>query len=161
MNIMIRRAEDKDSDTLTLISFAAKRYWNYPEKYFEVWKNELTITPDYINQNEVHVAKVDGKAVGFISIVEVENDFKAGEVSIIKGFWLDHIFVHPDFIGERVGSELIFFAKKLCRRKDISCLYILSDPNAQGFYDRIGAQFIEEVSSNIKGRTVSLYKFLI
>lgn len=161
LNIMIRRAEDRENKTLTSISFAAKRYWKYPEEYFEVWKDELTITPDYITQNEVHVAKVDGKVVGFISIVEVKNDFKAGDLLIRKGYWLDHIFVHPSFIGNRIGSELIFFAKGLCKEKNISCLHILSEPNAKGFYDRIGAQFIEAVPSNIKGRTVSLYKFPI
>lgn len=161
MNIMIRRAEDKENEILTLIAFEAKRYWKYPEEYFDVWKDELTITPDYINKNEVHVAKVDGKAVGFISIVEVKNDFQVGDLLIGKGFWLDHIFVHPSFIGNRVGSELIFFLKKLCKENNISCLHFLSDPNAKGFYDSIGAQFIEEVPSNIKGRTVSLYKLPI
>lgn len=161
MNIKIRRAEDNESDILTSISFAAKRYWKYPEEYFDVWEDELTITPDYINQNEVHVAKVDGKAVGFISIVEVKNDFHVKEFLIRKGFWLDHIFVHPSFIGKRVGYELIFFAKELCRGKNIGCLYILSDPNAKGFYDKIGTQFIREVPSSIKGRTVSLYKLQI
>ncbi len=85
-NIIIRRADDKESDILTSISFAAKRYWKYPEEFFEVWKDELTITPDYINQNEVYVAKVDGKTVAFISIVQVKNDFQAGEVLISKGF---------------------------------------------------------------------------
>ncbi len=160
-NIIIRRADDTESDILTSISFAAKRYWKYPEGFFEVWKDELTITPDYINQNEVYVAEVDGKTVAFISIVQVKNDFQAGEVLISKGFWLDHLFVYPPFIGKGVGSELIFFAKELCRRKGISCLHILSDPNAKGFYDRIGAQFIEEVSSNIRGRTIALYLFPI
>lgn len=159
MNIMIKRANDKESDTLTAISFASKRYWKYPQEYFDVWKDELTITPDYINQNEVHVAKVDGKAVGFISIVEVKDEFQAGELLIQKGFWLDHIFVHPNFIRKRVGSKLISFATELCRQKNIRFLHIFSDPNAKGFYDRIGAQFIDEVPSNIKGRTVSLYKF--
>jgi GNAT superfamily N-acetyltransferase len=158
---MIRSADDKESDTLTSISFAAKRYWKYPEEFFDVWKEELTITPDYINQNEVYVAKVDEKPVGFLSIIEVKDDFQAGELLIRKGFWLDHIFVHPDLIGKRVGSELISFTNELCKQKNIKCLHILSDPNAKGFYQKIGAQFMKEVPSNIKGRTVSLFKFAI
>lgn len=161
VSITILCAEENESDELTSISFAAKRYWKYPEEYFDVWKDELTITPSYINQNQVHVAKIDGKAIGFISIVEVKDDFQLGELLIRKGFWLDHIFVHPDFIGKRVGSKLISFAKELCRRKDIIYLHILSDPNAKGFYNKIGAQYIEEVPSNIKGRAVSLFKLCI
>lgn len=158
---MIRRASHNESDMLTSIAFASKRYWKYPETYFDVWKDELTITSAYINRNDVHIARVDGMAVGFFSIVEIDEDFQTGDLLVRKGFWLDHIFVHPDFIGKRVGTELISFAKELCRQRNISCLYILSDPNAKGFYERIGAQFIEEVPSNIEGRTVSLYKFPI
>ncbi|GAB6151902.1 GNAT family N-acetyltransferase [Desulfosporosinus burensis] len=161
MNIMIRPADAVDRDILTSISFAAKRYWKYPEEYIDVWKDELTITLDYINKNEVHLAMVEGKVVGFISIVEVKDDFQTGELLIRKGFWLDHIFINPDFIGKRVGSKLISFAKESCRRKNITSLQILSDPYAKGFYDKVGAQFIEEVPSNIRGRFVSLYKFLI
>lgn len=161
VNILIRRAEGKESNTLTSISFAAKRYWKYPEEYFDIWKDELTITEEYINQNEVYVADVDDKAVGFISIVEVKNDFQAGEFLIRKGFWLDHIFIHPSFIGKRVGSKLIFFAREVCRGKNIGSLHILSDPNAKGFYENISAQYIEEVPSNIKGRNVSLFKLPI
>jgi GNAT superfamily N-acetyltransferase len=155
---MILCADENESDILTSISFAAKRYWNYPEEYFDVWKEELTITPDYIKQNQVYVAKIDGKAVGFASLVEVKDDFQVGELLITKGFWLDHIFVHPDYIGKRVGSNLISFVKKSCRKKNISYLHILSDPNAKGFYNTIGAEYIKEVPSSIQGRTVSLYK---
>ncbi|WP_006716075.1 GNAT family N-acetyltransferase [Desulfitobacterium metallireducens] len=159
--MLIRRAEGKESNILTSISFAAKRYWKYPEEYFDIWKDELTITEEYINENEVYVADVDDKAIGFISIVEVKNDFQAGELLIRKGFWLDHIFVHPSFIGRRIGSELIFFARGLCRERNIGFLHILSDPNAKGFYESINAQYIEEVPSNIKGRNVSLFKLPI
>ncbi len=161
MNIMIRPADVVDSDILTSISFAAKRYWKYPEEYYGVWKDELTITLDYINNNQVHVAMVEDDVVGFISIAELKDDFQTGEFLIRKGYWLDHIFINPDYIGRKVGTKLISFAKELCRSKNITSLHILSDPYAKGFYDRIGAQFIEEVPSNIKGRFVSLYKFLI
>lgn len=155
---MILNAHENESKILTSISFSSKRYWQYPEEYIEVWKEELTITPEYINQNQVYVAKIDGKLIGFISIVEVKDDLPS---EIRKGYWLDHIFIHPDYIGKNVGSELISFVKVLCRRKNISSLNILSDPNAKGFYNKLGAEYIKEVPSSIEGRTVSLYKLEI
>lgn len=161
MDILISRAEVNDSDILTSIAFAAKRYWKYPEEYFAVWKDELTITKDYINQNEVYAARIAGESVGFISIVKMQNDFLAGELWIEKGFWLDHIFVHPSFMMKGVGSKLIFHAMELCKERNIRCLYVLSDPNAKGFYEKMGAQYIDDVQSNIKGRTVSLFKLPI
>ena len=158
MNIVILSADEKESNILTSISFAAKRYWNYPEEYFDVWKEELTITPDYINKNQVYVAKINGEVIGFVSLVEVKDDFQVGELLITKGFWLDHIFIRPELIGKKVVSKLIEFVKEWCRNQNISYLHILSDPNAKGFYNRIGADYIKEVPSSIKGRTVSLYR---
>ena len=42
----IRRARREDAQTLTRISFDSKRYWGYPEPYFEHWAAELTIDPE-------------------------------------------------------------------------------------------------------------------
>ncbi len=51
----IRRARREDAETLTRISFDSKRYWGYPEAYFESWAAELTIDADYIGRNDVFV----------------------------------------------------------------------------------------------------------
>lgn len=53
MEFTVRKALPGDSQPLTRLSFVAKRYWNYPEEYFNIWKNELTISPDYIGKNIV------------------------------------------------------------------------------------------------------------
>ena len=158
MKTSIRQAEDIESNILTSISFASKRYWNYPEEYFSVWKDELTITSDYINENIVFVAEVDKKIVGYFSIVEIKDDFWTGKVLVRKGFWLEHIFIEPDFIGKRIGSELVSFMRDLCRKKKIARICVFSDPNAKGFYNRIGARYIGESPSSIEGRTVSLFE---
>ncbi len=51
--MIIRQAIPTDSKILTDISFAAKNYWNYPQEYFEIWKEELTITDEYIDKGAV------------------------------------------------------------------------------------------------------------
>ncbi|MCL6591969.1 MAG: hypothetical protein K6U80_18720 [Firmicutes bacterium] len=65
MEVNIRKAFMEESATLTDISFASKRFWNYPEEYFEVWKDELTITPEYIQKNDVNVAEFNGEVLGY------------------------------------------------------------------------------------------------
>lgn len=72
MKITIRQAKDIESDILTAISFAAKRYWDYPEKYFTIWKEELTITSNYINDNIVFIAEVDEK------VTQMQRGFMTG-----------------------------------------------------------------------------------
>jgi len=161
MNIVIRPATINDDEVLTNISFASKRYWKYPEQYIEVWKDELTITPSYILKNTVHVAEVTGQVAGYFSLVEVKEDFWAGKVFVNKGIWLEHIFVLPEYIGKGIGSKLIAVLRTKCKEMKIDKVNIFSDPHAKGFYDKLGACYIGEALSSIKGRTVSLYELHI
>jgi hypothetical protein len=64
-----------DSEVLTQISFASKRKWNYPEEYFEIWKDELAITSFYIQNNNVYIGECEGQVIGYFYLVEVKNDF--------------------------------------------------------------------------------------
>ncbi|MBP2644251.1 MAG: GCN5-related N-acetyltransferase [Firmicutes bacterium] len=158
MNILIRPAKEADSKVLTEISFVSKRYWNYPEEYFAVWKDELTITPSYIQHNRLYIAEVDGKEAGYFSLVEVENDFWAGKVFVAKGFWLEHIFIRPEYIGCGIGSQLVEHLKSICKELGLKKVLVFSDPNARGFYDKMGVRYRKEVASSIEGRTVSFYE---
>lgn len=56
---MMRSARKCDADSLTRVSFASKGHWPYPRTYFEIWKDELTIAPDYIEKNVVFVYEVN------------------------------------------------------------------------------------------------------
>jgi GNAT superfamily N-acetyltransferase len=158
MKIFIREAVVSDSEILTQISFAAKRHWNYPDQYFDSWKEELTITPAYIKNNRVYVAEANGRIVGYFSLVEIKNDFWAGKVFVSKGFWLEHIFILPEHIGKGIGTKLVAVLKLKCSEINIDKVKIFSDPNAKGFYDKLGACYLGESPSSIEGRTVSLYE---
>ncbi|MBV5282384.1 MAG: hypothetical protein JZU53_08115 [Paludibacter sp.] len=72
--IQISKAQNSDDDVLTEISFAAKKHWNYPDHYYDLWKDELTITKDYIQQNIVFKALYLGVVIGFYSITENDED---------------------------------------------------------------------------------------
>src|SRR5665647_1437698 len=92
-DIRIERALKSCYKRLTDISFAAKQYWSYPEEYYDIWRDELTITENYIDKNLVFVVIYEEEIVGFSSVVEVENPFGSGEVFIEKGCWLDHLYI--------------------------------------------------------------------
>ena len=161
MELTIRRALATDALFLTSISFGAKRYWNYPEEYFEVWHDELTITEDYIEQNIVYVAQKKDTIIGYFSIVDVNQEHWNGEVFISQGYWLDHIYIRPAYIRSGIGTELMEYAQEYCRENGIEKLYIFSDPFANGFYEKLGATYIKESPSSIENRTVSLYEYHI
>lgn len=154
---MIVPAKTEDSELLTEVSFAAKRYWNYPQENFDIWRDELTITPDYIDSNIVYVIMSDNILAGYFSIVELKSHLEICGVEIRKGFWLDHMFLKPEFIGKGLGTQMFVFMKNICREKLISELGIMADPNAKGFYEKMGCEYTGELPSTITGRTTPYF----
>jgi len=156
--IHIENANNADSPALTEIAFSAKRHWNYPDSFFEIWRDELTISKDYINQNIVFKAKYQDSTLGFYSIVENKSDFFCGEIFVKKGFWLEHIFIIPDFHRIGIGRVLINHAKGISINKGIDSLLIFADPFARGFYDKLGANFLYVSKSSIPDRLIPVYE---
>ncbi len=149
----MRPAIKEDASVLTDISFAAKRYWQYPEEYYRIWQNELTIGPEYIRDNEVWVYENERDICAFYSLVTLNSELKVGEVILARGHWLEHMFVRPIDIGCGIGTELFRHLRRRCTEKKITSLNILVDPNARGFYEKMGCRYVREVPSTIVGRT--------
>ena len=159
--IQIRQAQDIDSDLLTEISFTAKKYWNYPDNYYDLWRDELTITKEYINQNIVFNALYQDAVIGFYSIIENKADFYAGETFVKNGFWLEHLFIKPEFHKQGIGMLLINHAKQASKDMGISDLFIFVDPYAKGFYDKLGADYLYDSQSSIPNRMIPVYDLKI
>lgn len=137
----IRRATSADAIALTEIAHAAKRHWGYPERWIEIWKENLTITPDFISTHEVYVACVEGEIAGFSAVGATE-----GRV------WLEHLWVLPEHIGTGLGKMLFTHAAGVAAATGAAVIEIESDPNAEGFYKRMGSRRVGEVVSEIEGK---------
>lgn len=161
MELSIRRAESSDAAFLTSISVGAKRYWNYPEGYLEIWHDGVTITETYIEKNIVFVAKRKTTIIGYCSTVHLKEDEWRGETKLKAGYWLEHIFVRPAYIKSGVGSKLFEVLIHYCETNDIRLLNILGDSNASGFYHKMGAKYICNLPSNIEGRCLCAFEFVI
>jgi GNAT superfamily N-acetyltransferase len=156
---MIRSAIIEDSETLTNISFESKGYWKYPKEYFEIWQNELTISQNYIQRNDVFVYENYGSIIGYYSIVNLEEDIEICGIPINRGIWLEHMFIDPQYIGKGYGTKLFSHLRKWCIEADIRNVGILADPNSKGFYEKMGCVYIREYPSTIEGRTTPFLKF--
>lgn len=150
MSIQIRRATPADSLLLTELAHAAKRHWGYPERWIVLWREALTITPGFISANEVHVATRGDEAVGFYAL-----QFNA------KRAVLEHLWVHPESIGAGIGRDLFDHAVRTAWSFNATEMEIESDPNAEGFYLRMGARRAGEVLSVLEGQTRALPRLVL
>ncbi|MEK6280653.1 MAG: GNAT family N-acetyltransferase [Acidobacteriota bacterium] len=143
--MQIRKASPIDADVLTQIALDAKRQWGYPEHWMKHWQADLTISTDYLTKNHVFVAESDGRIVGFYALV-----FRKDKAE------LDHMWVAPEHMGTGVGKELFIHAMQDAAGRHISEVLISSEPNAEGFYEKMGAYRIGETVSEIEGQPRSL-----
>lgn len=137
----IIRAKAEDADALTEISHAAKRHWGYPERWIESWRDTLTIRAEFIAANVAYLAMEDARAVGFYLLTN-ESD----------GLHLDHLWIMPRAMGRGVGRALFQHAVAQAKGLGQQTLSIEADPNAEGFYTRMGARRVGVNVTNIDGQ---------
>ncbi len=154
--MMIRAARVTDAGVLSQISFQSKRYWKYPEEYYQIWQEELLVTPEYIKKNNVFLCEEPSEAVAYYSIVNIAENIKISGIEIPRGYWLDHMFVRPSMIGSGLGRQMFVHLYTWCLSKSIEAIHILADPHSRGFYEKMGCAYQREYPSTIPGRTTPL-----
>ncbi len=139
---MIRPATVAEAPTLTKIALDAKSHWGYPEHWIKHWEADLTITPQFINDNQVFVFEDGGEIRGFYALCLNQNDAE-----------LEHMWVAPEYIGTGIGKELFLDAMDRAATLNVDEVQLTADPNAAGFYERMGAKKIGEANSTIDGKS--------
>lgn len=129
MKLDILRGMPEHASILTDIAIAAKRHWDYPEKWIQLWIPELTFSPEYIAENEFWLIEEDEVIVAYYSLKQDA-----------EGLWLDNLWVLPEYMGLGIGLQLFGHALERSRARDEAVLKIEADPNAQSFYEKMGAQ---------------------
>ena len=137
----IVQAKPDDAAALTDIAFAAKRYWGYPERWIEGWRDVLTVPPEFIASHETYAAILGNCPVGFYTLGR-----KDGRLDLL------HLWVSPDAMGRGIGRSLFIHAVE--RTRELGCLQleIESDPNAEGFYLHMGAHRVGSAIKELDGQ---------
>lgn len=141
----IRRVLPEEAEKLTQIALAAKRHWGYPERWIEIWTPQLTYDADYFVQNESWAAELDQGPVAFYTLLEKDS-----------AAWLENLWVVPELIGKGIGRELFLHAVDLARWRGYTLLQLEADPNAAGFYEKMGMHKIGERKSDVEGQPRAL-----
>lgn len=125
----IRRATADDTPVLTAIARAAKAHWGYPAEWLAGWEPMLTFTPADLVRADFFVIEQDGRLLGF-----------SATLPGIPRWTLDHLWVLPEAMGHGLGRRLVEHALSRAIAAGATGLAIESDPNAEGFYARLGAR---------------------
>lgn len=140
------KASKNDLSVLNEISIESKMHWNYPQEWMEKWKDDLIITKEEFEGQEIFKMENSGDIIGFCSIMEKKDAYE-----------VMHLWIKPSFIGQGIGRRLLTetMAEVVTTRKEI---LVISDPNAEQFYKRMGFETFDKIGSYPVGRFLPIMK---
>jgi N-acetylglutamate synthase-like GNAT family acetyltransferase len=142
-------AEAKHTELLRDILISSKGYWGYSQEQLEQWRSNLRFEDEYVSRNTVKLILDESEVIGFFAIVKGDIDE------------LDHLWLLPKAIGKGFGNLVFETILSECKILDITEFYIISDPDAEGFYLKKGALKVGEVYSEPKKRMLPKLKYLV
>ena len=148
--VVFRAAVPADAPELSRIAVAAKRHWGYPEEWIDLWRRELTVTPEDIERDWFGIAEVSGQIAGFVSVSVAGRDAE-----------MDHLWVLPEFMRNGIGNRLLKQALDWCASGGLASLRVVADPNALGFYLAAGGKVIGQRGSIPALRELPVLQFSI
>src|SRR5919204_1444685 len=126
----IRRAEPEDGKAIRDLTAASKGHWAYPPARVREWADRLDLSAARIAAGELYVAEIDGRGVGWVEILPPD-----GGVCV-----LDHLWIEPARMGRELGTRLFRHAVARARELGAHRLEWEAEPNATGFYERMGGR---------------------
>ncbi len=140
--MQIERAQENDHTILSKITYLGKAFWGYDKELLDKWKDDLTITPEYISLNETFKLISDGQIIGYYSFLKLENN-------IVK---LDFLFILPEYIGSGIGKLLMTDFIDKAKSLNIEKIILDADPNAEKFYSKFGFSIYNKLELSVKNR---------
>jgi GNAT superfamily N-acetyltransferase len=143
LSLTIRRADPNEGERLRAIAIASKSHWGYDLGRVREWAAMGDFSPEGIRAKEVYAAEADGKIVAWGALIP------RGEVC-----WLDDLWVDPEWIQIGVGSRLFRFVAEHGRQLGGSRMEWEAEPNAVGFYERMGGRYLRDGETSAWGRVL-------
>jgi GNAT superfamily N-acetyltransferase len=133
VDVSIRPAAANEGGRLRAIAIASKASWGYDLARVSEWAAMADLSAVGLRQKQVFVASAGADLVGWAATVRHGNVL-----------WLDDLWVEPEWMGKGVGSKLFDHAVSLARRSGATRLEWEAEPNAIGFYEKLGGRYLRE-----------------
>lgn len=141
----LSRASPAEQAALTDLCLRSKAHWGYDAAFMATCRAELTLR----DRDFADALAVIGPAHAPHGMVQVSVD---GDTAV-----LERLFVAPQAMGRGHGQALFHWAVTAARTAGAKRLRIESDPDACGFYLRMGARLGGTApSGSIAGRRLPL-----
>lgn len=142
-HITIREATREDEQRLRAIAFTAKATWGYDRDRVRTWAETLQLFGKTAPTAEIYVAETAGLAIAWMRLVP------GNESCVLEDLWVEPISQRAG-----VGTKLFRFAERRACQLDAPRLEWEAEPNAIGFYERMGGRHIRDTPRNEWGRTL-------
>jgi GNAT superfamily N-acetyltransferase len=143
--VIVRAGTERDFARLREIAVEAKAHWGYDRGLVEDWATRGDFEPGSLQAREVYVAEADGEPVGWASLIP------RGKVG-----WLEDLWIDPPWIGRGAGRLLFEHVADRARELGARRLEWEAEPNASGFYERMGATYVRDSEVTEWGRVLDV-----
>ncbi len=143
--VAIREAVREDEQRLREIASAAKASWGYDQERVGRWVDTLRLFGDAAPNAEIYVAEQDGHPIAWMRVVPCD------EFCVLEDLW-----VEPTSQRAGVGSALFRLAERRANELGARWLEWEAEPNAIGFYERMGGRHIRDTPPNEWGRVLQV-----
>lgn len=141
----LRRAELADTAALTALAIEAKASWGYDAGFMARCRDALTVDAATLAAGETWLAEtLDGKPAGFFDLRVRDRRAEA-----------ESFFVAPESHNTGIGAALWAHLETRAKALGAAMVFVDADPNAVGFYQRMGLVLAGEVPSDVEpGRSL-------
>jgi GNAT superfamily N-acetyltransferase len=143
--IRLRHGRVEDFARLREIAIAAKAHWGYELARVREWAETGDFEPASLGKRLVYVAEIRGEPIGWASLVP------RGTVG-----WLEDLWIEPQWIGRGVGRLLFEHVATKAHQRGATRLEWEAEPNARGFYERMGGAYVRDSEVTEWGRVLEV-----
>lgn len=133
-NVQIRSAHPEEAEMLSELAWLSQSYWDYSPEQMAGFSASLSVTQEFLEQNPTYLIEIEND--GFVEVL----GFYSLEQAANGQWWLRRLWVAPSHIGTGMGQLLFLHACELAETIGAEKLCILSNPNAEAFFLRMGAE---------------------
>lgn len=143
MDVRIRPVvlDEGEGERLREIAIAAKGHWGYDLDRVRDWAAMGDFSTAGLRQKDFYVAAVEGRVVGWAAAIGREDVW-----------WLDDLWIEPEWMGKGIGSRLFRHAAERGRRAGAVRMEWEAEPNALGFYEKMSGRYLRDSEPGVWGR---------